>query len=245
MTDILFIKRQAVYKRYGSLIFLFKLKRKSDSIGAFGVCGVENYNKRLIYLFKLGGNARLRSFVICAAYLTERAVAGDKHCDGSVLSDDFFSSDLCRAVKRHTFVGPRCHNHSNLTVFVISKRFGNDVTYAVYHLAGKFFSAVESDGHGFVRNKFRLCCHNGLACRRLRHFVLCALFIVLVCDIGNDDRFHKFFYKCRFARSDGADNAYVDVARRTRGYVAVNIAHFVSSDIFFFIAKYIYENLKI
>jgi hypothetical protein len=78
----------------------------------------------------------------------------------------------------------------------------------------------------------------------LGHFVLRALFVVVVLNVGNYDRFHKFFDKGGFARPHGADHAYVNIPRRAGGYIAVNVAHFGIPPKYFCLYKNIFAKGK-
>ena len=108
---------------------------------------------------------------------------------------DLSRAGFSRLFKRNALLRPRRIDHSRLTVFKIAERVLHHIADAINHFNGKRADAVQRDFHGIIGDEFRLRCHNGSPRRGLRHFVLGALSVVIVFNIGNDERLHKFFYK--------------------------------------------------
>ena len=223
MLDIVFVEFKAAYKRHGRIVSLFKRERERHGLLAVRTRGVEHDDKRLVDCMKLRRDARFAVHIIFTGKLTEAAVTGHKNADCGMVCYNLLRADFRRLVKGHAFLRPRRHHHARLVALEVSKCFGHDIAYAVDHLHGECRAAVERYLDRIVRDEFRLRRHHGFARRGLRHFILGALSVIIVFDVRNHKRFHEFLNKSRFSRSDGTDNADIDIAAGTRRYIAVNI----------------------
>ena len=223
MLDIVFVEFKAAYKRHRRVVPLFKRERERYGLLAVRTCGIEHDDERLVDRMKLRRDARFAVHIIFTGKLAEAAVAGHKHADRGMIRYHLLRADFRRLVKRHAFLRPRRHHHARLVALEVSERLGHDIAHTVDHLHGERRAAVERHFDRIVRDKFRLRRHHGFSRRRLRHFILGALSVVIVFDVRNHKRFHEFLNKRRFSRSDGTDNADIDIAAGTRRYIAVNI----------------------
>ena len=155
-----------------------------------------------------------------------------------MIGNYFFRAGFSRRFKRNALLRPWSVHHSRLTVLKVSERVRNHISHTVYHFYGKRTDSVKSYLHRVVGNKFRLGRHYGSSCGRLRHFILRALFVIIVFNIRKNECFHKLFYKCGLPRSYGTDNPYINISARSLRYILVN-AHFKSSRFGFIQCNYI------
>ena len=139
-----------------------------------------------------------------------------------------FRNDLPRAefrgfIKRNIVIKPRCSYHARLLPLAAAERTFHHIAHAIHHAQAQL-NAILADGERdrLIRNKFRLSCHNRFARTALRQFVHNSGQGIFVFNLRKNHKVHEPFDKCRFARSNGADDADVNIPSGTFLNIPIN-----------------------
>ena len=97
----------------------------------------------------------------------------------------------------------------------------NQVSYAVNKPYIERSMLIQIDLYCFIGNKLRLRGHNRFSAGTLRKFIHGTYFFILIVDVGQNLKIHELFYKGRFAASDRAHYANINITVRTLGNIFV------------------------
>ena len=191
----------------------------------FGPGGIHQNYKGLPRGLHIPDGPLLGADVVRTGNVRDGAVGGDHHAHGAVILHDLPGAQLGSLRHGDRFVLPRRRDHPRLVVF-----HGTDGS--VYHIAhrvdephGQGRRAVRGDLDRVLRDKFRLCGHDGLAGAALRQLILGPFPLVQVADVRNDQLLHKPLDESGFSRPHRPDYPDIDVAARASGNVGVEITH--------------------
>ena len=143
-----------------------------------------------------------------------------------MLRDHLLCPDLCRHIERNRLLIPGRHHHPGLIVFYVAQGAGDNVTDTVDQSDREGRTIINLDIDSLLRNKFRLGCHNGAACRRLRHFVDSPAAPVLFLHVRQNNGVHKLLNKGGFSCPNRPYYTDIDIAVGTFRNIPVNAAIF-------------------
>ena len=221
MAYILAVQIKSVDKCNRRIVSRLKLVTERLCFRIFGVCGIEEYDKRFSERAELCRDPAFCFFIGGSRQIGNTAVCGNKYPYCRVIGNYLPCSGLCRLFKRHLVFGPRSHHHSCLTVLGLPEGSVHEISDAIDHFYRKARHFIDHHRHGVIGYKFRLGRHYRLPCRRLRHFILCPFSVIIVGNVRKHERFHEFFDECGFSRSHGTYDSYVYIASRASGNILI------------------------
>ncbi len=215
-----------VFEHYGYAVFVGKRVSQSYRLAVLRMLGIEKQYKRLVKFFHLSDNSLFCAEVALSRQIKYRAVGRYQHAYRRMVGDDLACAVFSRLRKRHFFVAPRSIHQSVGIPFFKTLRALKRITDAIHK--PELCSAARRKFYvnASVRHKLRLGRHNSLAVRRLRQFVDYALLVIIVLQIRQDHRLHKFCNKSRLSASHRSNDSDINISFRACCNILIKVKFF-------------------
>ena len=142
-----------------------------------------------------------------------------------MLRDDLAGADLRRLRHGDLSVIPRGCHHAGCVVLKLPDGAPHHVPYTVDEPHGKGAAIFQPDLGSFLRDKLRLCRHDGTAAAALGQFVPRPFAAIYIFNIRNDLRLHETLDKSGLSGAHRAYYAYVNIPRGSSGDILINGIH--------------------
>ena len=138
-----------------------------------------------------------------------------------MIVDHLLRSKFCRPCKWHRLLRPWRHDHPLLAILRQTIDPIHNIADAVNKTHLHLIISHQPHTDRFLRNKLRLCCHNGFAVCRLWQFIPRSLPVMLIRDRRKHQKLHKTLDKCRFAGADRTAHSQINLAIGSAGDVCI------------------------
>ena len=182
---------------------------------------IHQYYKWFSDRLKFSYSPCLRIFIIFRQNICNRSIGCYHDSYRCMFMNHFLCTDHRCLGKWYFFLIPRSLYHTFMPGLLVSRSTLYHISDTVNQTDPYFNILVQTYHCSIFRYKFGLCCHNRLACRRLRKFVSCPLFLMFIFHSWQHHYIHKAFDKCRFSCSYRSDNADIDFSVCSRFYIFI------------------------
>ena len=203
--------------QHGRIVFLFEFRAQFFRIRRNAA--VEQNNIGFSQCMQFGLRPFLRRLIRRTRKIGDTSVRCNKDSDGGMIADDPTRPVLRRLIEGNFLLAPGRLYKARHAVFLKSRRSFYRITHAVNE-PHPCDSVLHFEFRRLFGDKLWLGGHDGASACRLRQFVRVTLFLC-ACHLREHQLLHELFDECGLARSDGTDNADIDVSARPRCNVLI------------------------